>query len=189
MVVLSRLMKTDLEQVRRWRTSDAIRSRMEYQGNITPEMQQNWFKTINNNHNYFFIIHFHNQAIGLIQLQNINPEDSVAESGLFIGDPSYWGSPIPFAASLPLLDFGINVLGIREITAKVSEDNHQAIDYNKHLGFTIGDSLGAGFLKMSISKDSFSSATENQKAFDRFKKNYILSGFDQAFISQGTFIQ
>jgi len=189
MVELRRLRINDLEMVRRWRTSDAIRSRMEYQGEITPEMQQNWFSTINNSVNYFFIIHVNDLAIGLIQLQNINFEDSVAESGLFIGEPSFWGSPAPFAASLPLLDFGINLMGIREISAKVSAVNQQAIDYNKHLGFTIDHSLGGGFLKMSISKSRFDKAIHNQKAFDRFKNTYTLLGFDQPGVSQGIFIR
>jgi len=57
-VKLHRLREEDIELVRTWRNSPLIRQYMEFRDEITPEMQKEWFLSINNNENYYFIIEY-----------------------------------------------------------------------------------------------------------------------------------
>ena len=57
---------------------------MFYKGEITKEMQQEWFAGINNEQNFFFIIHFKNNPVGLINISSIDWEEKTAYSGIFI---------------------------------------------------------------------------------------------------------
>ena len=63
---LVRLTEEDIEMLRQWRNSPQIQQFMEYREEITAEMQKKWFDSINNVNNFYFIIHFEGQKIGLI---------------------------------------------------------------------------------------------------------------------------
>ena len=55
-VDLHRLTKDKIEEVRQWRNDPKISQFMEYRDYITPEMQDAWFKRIDNDRNYYYII-------------------------------------------------------------------------------------------------------------------------------------
>ncbi|MCD8528575.1 MAG: GNAT family N-acetyltransferase [Chitinophagales bacterium] len=98
-VKLMPLQEQDIEMLRQWRNDKKIAKHMFYQEHITKEMQQTWFQNIKKT-DYYFIIHYKNEAIGLIDLKK---ENKSYFAGLFIYNHSYWGTPIPVLASLALL--------------------------------------------------------------------------------------
>ena len=93
-VTLSRLTEDKIELVRNWRNDPKIAQYMEFKEHITPEMQLNWFKKINNENNYFFIIEFEGKEIGLINVKDIHYSEKVGEGGIFIYDDNYLNSDI-----------------------------------------------------------------------------------------------
>jgi RimJ/RimL family protein N-acetyltransferase len=136
-VKLSRLQEKDIELVRYWRNSETIRQYMEYRGEITPEDQIKWFKSINNIYNNYFIIEVNNNKIGLIYGANIDwGKLETGNGGIFIWDPKHWNTKNSLGATLLLNDTS-QLLGLKRTYIKVLQTNKNAIHFNKSLGFKI----------------------------------------------------
>ena len=135
-ITLERLEPHQSEMVRNWRNDPKISQFMFYKGEITSAMQQEWFDSINNEENFFFIIHYKSLPIGLINISSIDWENKTAYTGLFIYDEKCWGTDVPVMASLNMLDIFFLVLDIQIVYAKVKGNNMVAHNYNSELGFT-----------------------------------------------------
>lgn len=136
-VTLRQLTEDKLEMVRNWRNDPKISQYMEYRDYITPEMQINWFKKINNKHNYYFIIEFEGKEIGLSNLRDIDYEKGEGEGGIFIYDDEYLNSTVSFQTDLCLHDFAFEGLKLKRIIAHIMKDNKRAIQYNKMQGLKL----------------------------------------------------
>ena len=135
-VLLKRLEPNDIELVREWRNTAAIAEQMEFKEIISAEQQKKWFNKINNSKSaFYFMIFYLDQPIGLIHLNEIDLEDGTAFAGLFIGNQKYIGTGLALSASLQLIEFAFNQLGLTKIFAKVKNVNKSAIEYNQLLGF------------------------------------------------------
>lgn len=134
-ITLERLESRHLEMVRQWRNDQKISRFMFYKGEITSEMQKEWFAGINNEQNFFFIINFKDSPVGLINISSIDWEEKTAYSGLFIYEEKYWGTDVPVMASLALLDVFFLLFNVQVIYAKVKGTNQAAHNYNSSLGF------------------------------------------------------
>lgn len=135
-VSLSRLCEEDIELVRTWRNHPEIKKRMSFRKNISKTQQEEWFKSINNNLNYYFIISSGDKKIGLINAKNLNPSTNLGEGGIFIWDQEYWNSPVPVLASIIFLDVIFNKFEIsNKSVIRVLNKNINAINYNKALGY------------------------------------------------------
>lgn len=109
---------------------------MVYREFITSEMQYDWFLSINNCLNYYFIIEFENEFVGLINAKNYNPEFGFGEGGIFIGEKEFEDSFAAVFASLTLLNFVFYLLPeVNHSTIKILKSNKRAIHYNKLLGY------------------------------------------------------
>lgn len=136
-VKLRSLTGEDLEMLRGWRNSPDIRQYMEYREEITPEDQQKWFKSIDNDCNYYFIIEYEGQDIGLINLKNYDRESASGEGGLFIYEKRMRGSDIPVRASMCFGDFIWDGLGLEKEYIHILRDNPRSIRYNAFFGFEL----------------------------------------------------
>ncbi|MDF1672846.1 MAG: GNAT family N-acetyltransferase [Vicingaceae bacterium] len=136
-IELHRLTQKDIELVRKHRNSTTINQYMEFRDPISEEQQKQWFQSINNlNNNYYIIIH-QNNKIGLIYGAEINWDKlETGNGGIFIWDTYYWDSMIPACASILLTDTSI-LLGLKRTYIKVLKDNIKAIAFNKMLGYKI----------------------------------------------------
>jgi hypothetical protein len=135
-VELHRLQEEDLELVRSWRNEAYISNQMIYRAFISEEMQRNWFQTINNAQNYYFIIVFKGHKVGLINAKDYNSEKGFGEGGIFIGDKDYEDSFAAVFASLCLLNFVYYLLPhITTSRIRVLKTNIRAIQYNKLIGY------------------------------------------------------
>ncbi|MCW5906264.1 MAG: GNAT family N-acetyltransferase [Chitinophagales bacterium] len=135
-VTLERLTAEKTEVVRQWRNDRKIMRFMFYQGEITPEMQREWFTSIDNEQNFFFLIYINSEPIGLINISSIDWENKTAYTGLFIYDDKYLGTDIPVSASLGMLDVFFLLFDVQLVYAKVKGSNKVAHRYNTSLGFT-----------------------------------------------------
>ncbi len=136
-IELHRLTEDDIELVRKHRNSTTINQFMEFRDTISKEQQKQWFQSINNlNNNYYIIIH-QNNKIGLIYGAEIKWDIlETGNGGIFIWDTNYWDSMIPACASILLTDTSI-LLGLKKTYIKVLKENKKAIAFNKMLGYKI----------------------------------------------------
>jgi UDP-4-amino-4,6-dideoxy-N-acetyl-beta-L-altrosamine N-acetyltransferase len=136
-ITLSRLRENDIELLRQWRNSPKINQFMEYRGNITPEMQRDWFKSVDNFDNFYFIIEYQGNKIGLINSSHIEWDTVSSEGGIFLWDEEYYETFVPVWASLCLLETTYFVLGAGRSMIKTLKDNERAKKLNVHLGYEL----------------------------------------------------
>lgn len=135
-VELRRLQLEDIELVRKWRNEAHVAQQMIYGEYITTEMQLKWFDTINNQYNYYFLILFKGNKVGLINAKDYDLERGFGEGGIFIGDKAYEDSFAAVFASLCLLNFVFYLLPhISKSRIRVLKTNVRAIQYNKLMGY------------------------------------------------------
>jgi RimJ/RimL family protein N-acetyltransferase len=76
-----------------------------------------------------------NKAIGNCGLMNLSDVHRHAHYGIFIGEKTYWNQGIGFEATILALDFGFNVLNLRNISLEVFSYNQRAIRCYEKAGF------------------------------------------------------
>ncbi|MFK5856847.1 MAG: GNAT family N-acetyltransferase [Bacteroidota bacterium] len=135
-IVFRRLIHCDIELVRNWRNSADVSQFMEYREHITPEMQEKWFKSINNNKNLYFIIEYKNEKIGLINGKDIDWDNMSMETGVFIAEKKYLNTEVPLLAVLIFGELGVMTFGLKAY-AHILKTNDRAIRYNKFIGFKL----------------------------------------------------
>jgi RimJ/RimL family protein N-acetyltransferase len=182
-VVLERIKKEHCEMVRLWRNDPKISRNMFHRGIITAAMQTEWFESINNRENFFFLIHYHGKYVGLINMSSIDWSEHTAFSGLFIYEDAYLGTDVPVRASLAMLDVFFLLGGIKKVFAKVRGNNKIAHRYNSLLGFIKKRKieLGQGYeyelertdYFMSADKLRRMAATGNKKTIIEFEDTPI----------------
>lgn len=134
-VDLLRLRKEHIELLRYWRNHPDIVVFMDYRTFITEEMQLKWFENLDATKDFYFIISFEKKDIGLIHLSDISWQNKSGHAGLFIWDQKYWNTQVPVFASMHLISFAFEFLGLEKLIAKVMHSNSTAIRYNTSLGF------------------------------------------------------
>jgi RimJ/RimL family protein N-acetyltransferase len=136
-ITLERLTEKDLALVREKRNSKLVAQFMEFQDYITAEMQQEWFNSINNIHNLYYIISYKNKKIGLINGAKIDwIKMETGSGGIFIWEEELWQTTVPLMANLVLMDLSL-LFGLKKSFIKVMNDNKRAIQYNLSLGYTV----------------------------------------------------
>ena len=104
--------------------------------NKNEEELYNWWLRCVTNHSEHFIrlgIEFNENLIGYADLANIM--DNTAEIGIAIGESRLWGKGIGFMASLCLINYASNELGITMFNAETHENNFRSRKMLKKLGF------------------------------------------------------
>lgn len=103
---------------------------------ITYDVQREYLNNMNNSRGYaFYIVSNDDEVIGIGRLMRINFINRNAVMGMFIGDRRYRGSGIGSEATKLLLDFGFNVLNLRNIMIETFSFNEAAIKACKKCGF------------------------------------------------------
>jgi RimJ/RimL family protein N-acetyltransferase len=131
------LREADIELVRRWRNSQQISQFMEFREHITTEMQKEWFRSVDNYENFYYIIQYNDKDIGLINSSKIDWSDVSSEGGIFLWEDRYYETFIPVWASLCLLETSFFILGAQKSYIKTLKDNERAKKLNTHLGYEL----------------------------------------------------
>ena len=156
-ITLSRLRIDEIEQVRAYRNSEAIRSRMFYQEHITAEQQLEWFHKINNHfHHYMMVNHVDLGQVGLVHGIINSFEEGRAEGGIFFWNEGAMSTLIPPCVSLCMNELTFELLDMNVVEAEVREDNKQAVQYNLQMGFKVVDHIEEeGRLRMELVKSDY----------------------------------
>lgn len=136
-ITIVRLKEEDIELVRQWRNSPQIMERYEFRDYITPEMQQQWFRSISNLTNFYFVIIYQREKIGVINVKNIDWQTRKLESGIFIPEERYQDTFVPSIASIMLTQMFFRIFGWDHYHAHILKNNYRAIQYNKSLGYEL----------------------------------------------------
>jgi len=156
-IALRRINHSDLEMVRKWRNQPRVRSQM-FRDEIISQIQQiEWFQSIDNANNYYFVILENEIPLGLIFAKNINQKTNEGEGGIFMGDLSKISSDIPARASLLLLYFCFNCLCIKRSKIRVKTENTQALSFNLSLGYKCIDQIDDALI-LEATLEDFESA-------------------------------
>ena len=110
---------------------------MIYNTEISIENQIKWFESINNKHNFYFLIEYDNKFIGLINGKNVDYTSRTMEGGIFLWDTKYWKSHIPVIASIIMNDCNFLISNFNFVFAQVLRNNRNAVKYNMSMGYEI----------------------------------------------------
>jgi len=137
-VTLRRITENDLELLRNWRNSEQIKKFMHFREFITPEMQRKWFESVNNPDNYYYIIEYRENSIGLINEKNFDRTGTgTTESGIFIADENFSNSHVPVCASLILIEINLYWFNGKDSYIRILRDNYRSVNYNRQLGYVL----------------------------------------------------
>ena len=136
-ILLRRLEHKDIELVRVKRNKDSVRNFMFYREEITKQEQEEWFKSINNIYNYYFIIECDHKKVGLINGKNIDYEKRTSEGGIFIWDEDYRDVQISAIASVIMAEFTFLIFGFKKTYAEILASNNAQIKYNEFMGYEL----------------------------------------------------
>ncbi len=137
-IKLSRLSSEDIELVRFHRNSQRIQQFMAYKKTISQRQQDNWFKSIDNKLNYYFIIEYQGEKIGLINCKDVTESQMVGEGGIFIWKQEVWKTHVPVMATLAFTDSIFYEFKLSNKSyIQIVKDNKSAIEYNKRLGYLL----------------------------------------------------
>jgi len=154
-ITLHRLTSDKLELVRNWRNDPKISQYMVFKEYITPEMQLEWFNKINNNSNYYFIVEYNKEEIGLDNIKNIDKDKKCGEGGLFIYEDKYLNTDVPFRVSFCHLDFVFEELKLDYIYGQIVADNKRAVQFNKTLGSEIKFCEDSNSILATITRENY----------------------------------
>jgi RimJ/RimL family protein N-acetyltransferase len=153
-VRLIRVQAEHLALILKWRNSDWVRKNMFVQDILQEKDQLAWFNSINNASNYYFIIEYLGEKVGVIHAKNFSEEDGIGEGGIFIGEYDYLETWASVMASICLLNFIFAKTNINQSMVRVQAHNRRAISYNLKLGYKI-DHQDANECRMILDKEDF----------------------------------
>ena len=160
-----RVKEEHLEQVRTWRNSDFVRSRMLYQEIITPEMQLKWFHTVNNEANYYFIAEYMGKPAAVINVKDI--KDKIGEPGIYLVEEDWQNTSVASLISVAFGEFLFGMLKLEKLYLHVRKDNEEALKFNLWAGYKIIDGKsGADFYYLELDK----AAVDNNARTNKLKK-------------------
>lgn len=131
------LKEEDIEMVRQWRNNPVVAANYEYREHITPAMQKEWFKSVNNINNLYTVIEYLGEKIGVINIKDINWDDRVCEGGIFLPDPKFHQSALPGVISYITTEIIFNVFEWNTGHARVLKENKSGQAFVKMLGYEL----------------------------------------------------
>jgi RimJ/RimL family protein N-acetyltransferase len=136
-ITLKRVQYNDIEMLRMWRNSEFVKKYMNFKGYITVEMQKQWFSSIDESCNYYFIVYDDDYPVALTEIKNII--GSKGNLGIFIANEDILTTKtmLSYKIIFTIIDFGFFELGLNTIEANILQSNTRAIRFNKSIGFEL----------------------------------------------------
>ncbi len=175
-ITLRRIVEEDIELIRQWRNSKPIQQHMHFRDHITKQMQKKWFKSIDNINNFYYIIEYKGNKVGLFNEKNIDWNERTSETGLFIADEKFINSPIPILASLCLSEIGFNIIQGEKTFIHIIKNNYKAIEYSLAFGYV---------LTKNQEKEELQQYVLTKESFEK-KGNKLLNAANKAYKNNST---
>jgi RimJ/RimL family protein N-acetyltransferase len=147
---------TDLELLRTWRNHPEIRRFMVFRDEITPEMQQRWYASIDPERESYSILFVAGEAIGLTQLRHIDARSRSAEGGIIMFRAEHQNGVLPYRAAIAGMDWNFLQRKLERLDVTVLKSNQRARRFVRSLGYVLEDPDPAGdVLKGSVTSERF----------------------------------
>lgn len=153
-ISMYRLTKDKIEILRQWRNDPKIRQYMIYQEYITPEMQESWFESVNNDNNLYFIIEDNGHDVGMINVKDIDYSTGIGEGGVFIYEDRLLNTDFAYRAHILLFDYIFNEIGLKGIYSKILLSNERAIRFATFLG-SEETKKEEGYMSLILMKENY----------------------------------
>ncbi len=155
-VTQTRVRQQDIEMIRQWRIDPNVSRHMFYRGHITPEQQEKWFASIDNDENFFWVVHYEGRPIGLNSIKDIDWATRSGEGGLFIVPNELRQSLVVFRIAIPPLIWLFEQMHFNFVHAAVHPENKRALRYNKALGHVVDPATeGSDIIRSRITREQF----------------------------------
>jgi RimJ/RimL family protein N-acetyltransferase len=136
-ITLNRLRKEDLEFVREKRNAKEALTSEETPNEITTEMQLEWFESVDNFENFYYLIEYKGAKIGMLNNKKVDWKARTSESSLFLWDETLVDTIVPSLAALCLIEIGFYYLNWNVCYIRVHSDNPKAIKNAESLGYEL----------------------------------------------------
>ncbi len=136
-ITVSLLRECDLELVRNWRNDPVVVQNYEFREYITPEMQREWFRRINNINNLYTVFEYRGEKVGVINLKDIDWESREFEGGIFIADPKFHKTALPAILSYMTTEIQFFLFGWERGYARVLKENVSTRKFIEGLGYEL----------------------------------------------------
>ena len=123
--------------VRQWRNDPVVANNYEYREFITPEMQQEWFRRVNNTGNLYTVIEYNGEKIGVINIKNIDWATKECEGGIFIPYTKYHQTFIPALISYVTTEIIFILFDWNMAYAHVLRDRKNNQEFVRLLGYEL----------------------------------------------------
>ena len=137
----------DLEQLRLWRNNPDFRKYFREYLDISPEMQNNWFKLVANNDKntimFAIVDRLTDKLVGCCGLCYINWVHRHADLSVYIGAGDVYIDVNGYAddACLVLLEYGFSQINLNKIWTEIYEFDQRKIDLYDRLNFQVDGRL------------------------------------------------
>ena len=157
--------ESDIELLRVWRNNTKLSRYLTPVGEITPEMQMEWFHRNREDPNIItFVVDETDKLhrmVGSASLYDF--AGTTAEVGkTMIGDDEARGKSLGFYSELMAVYVGFEKLGLERIIARIHEDNQASMKRSRRLGYTVVGkhpfSSGGFECELECSKEQFYAA-------------------------------
>jgi UDP-4-amino-4,6-dideoxy-N-acetyl-beta-L-altrosamine N-acetyltransferase len=154
-IKLQLIAEEDLEMIRDWRNQPHVQEYMDFKETITTADQITWYNNLDKKKNLFFKIIASGEPIGMINLKDIDWENRTAEAGIFVGRKDLIGGITPVFSILVLMKTAFRCFLLKELFAKISKENTNALQLNRQLGYHLHASVNEQFDQFICTKNDF----------------------------------
>ena len=137
-VALSLISREDLSLFVSWLNDPEVNIYLSMRRLITPEGEEEWYESVRRDPSkrQFSIVALpEEEVIGVVGLDRIDPYDGSAMFGIFLGRKEYWGKGYGTEATILMLDYAFNILGLHHVWLIVKDFNERAIRCYRKAGF------------------------------------------------------
>lgn len=173
-VTLRPLTHDKIEMVRQWRNDPKIQQYMEYREEITLEMQEKWFQKINaSGRDFYFIIEYNGDEIGLINMKDFNERMTEGEAGVFIYADKYLNTDIAYRAHIAMFDYFFENRGLEKFISHILISNVRARRFAQFLGAKLcGNQEGVENQRYETTKEEYYNNSNRQRFIKREEIKY-----------------
>ncbi|CAH0994321.1 Spermidine N(1)-acetyltransferase [Emticicia aquatica] len=135
-IVLTPLIKEDIELVRTWRNSPEVAQYMYTEDEISTEQQEAWFEKVKNDEtSKYWVIEYDNKKIGLASITGINKVLGSCYWAFYLGTDVPRGGGIGSKIEFNVLEYVFNDLKLNKLRCEVMIFNDKVISMHEKFGF------------------------------------------------------
>ncbi|MFT5860218.1 MAG: UDP-4-amino-4,6-dideoxy-N-acetyl-beta-L-altrosamine N-acetyltransferase [Flavobacteriaceae bacterium] len=168
-IELHSISHNDIEKIRTWRNSEDVVENMFYREQISVQLQEEWFESLNESDCYLMIV-YRSEQIGVVNVKKIDWSKRSGEAGVFIGEKEYYKSIVPMLAILCMMDAFFETFSFSALTARVRKENQIGLNFNFELGYKVVGGESDQLVLRVTEEDYLNAAVRIKKTGIKFGK-------------------